>query len=83
MRIKGEPIVQYEQVEPEVIWMTIDGVHFPLTGPLALFYRWFAVLDCEEAAKRELHPWIMGARRVWMEKVKAETAPQQISAMSL
>ena len=75
--------VTYQAVEPEPIWMTIDGVHFPLTGALATFYRWFKVLDCEEAANRELRPWIMGARSEWMKKREAETAPQQISAAAL
>ena len=74
--------VRFEQVEPDPIWMTIDGVHFPLRGPLAFFYRMFQVMDSEEAANRELHPWIMGTRAEWM-KENALTAPQQISAQTL
>ena len=75
--------VTYQQTEPEPIWMDLDGVHFPLTGALAFFYRWFQVMDCEEAANRELRPWIMGARSAWMKKREAVTAPQQITAQSL
>lgn len=74
--------VTYQEVEPDPIWMTIDGVFFPLTGALATFYRMFKVMDCEEAANRELRPWIMGARSAWMKKTEAETARQRISAQS-
>lgn len=72
--------VTYQEVEPDPIWMTIEGVYFPLTGPVAFFYRWFQTMDCEEAANRELRPWLMGARSAWMKKTEAAASPQKTAA---
>lgn len=74
--------VTYQQAEPEPIWLDVDGVHFPIVGPVAFFYKLFRTMRCEEEANRELYPWIMQARREWIDKTKAETARQQISAVS-
>lgn len=77
------PKVRYVQDAPKPIWLTIDGVHFPLTGALAFIYNWSCTYNGEEATNRELYPYIMGARREWMKKREAVTAPQQITAKSL
>ena len=72
--------VEYQQVAPQVIWMTIDGVHFPLTNELAFVYNWSRVINGEEMTNDLLRPQIMNARAAWIAETKAATAPQQIAA---
>ena len=54
---------EFHQVAPEIEPIDFEGVHLILEGPLAWFYRFFRLMDCEEAARRELYPWLMEAKR--------------------
>lgn len=53
----------FNQVEPEIEPVDFEGTHLILEGALAWFYRLFRIMDCEEAAQRELYPWLKEAKR--------------------
>ena len=87
----GKPkVIEYttelRHVEPKPIWLTFEGTHMMIEGPLAFFYNMFSVMDSEEAARREFYPYLMSARRRWIERrariEKAASAPQQETAFS-
>ena len=67
--------VTFHQVEPDIMPIDFDGAHLILTGPLAWFYRLFQSMDCEEAAVRELYPWLLEAKRKAVPVAKQNTAP--------
>lgn len=75
-----EMSVQWQKAEPDILPIDFQGTHLILTGTLAWFYRLFQTMNCEEAAVRELYPWLMEAKR---NKEKAVSAPQQNTAPSL
>ena len=75
--------VTYQEVEPDPIWMTVEGVFFPLTGPFLFLYRMARFVDGEEKANRDYHQYIMNFRAEWLRKREAVTAPQQITAQTL
>ena len=54
---------EFRQVAPEIEPIDFEGVHLILEGSLAFFYRLFRTMDCEEAARRELYPWLCEAKR--------------------
>lgn len=54
---------EFRQVAPEIEPIDFEGVHLILEGPLAWFYRLFRTMDCEEAARRELYPWLKEAKK--------------------
>ena len=77
----NEFTVTFQHVEPDVLPIDFQGVHMLIEGPLAWFYRLFQSMDCEEKAVRELYPWLMAAKKKWLErKEKAANAPQQTAA---
>lgn len=69
-----EYTVTFKQAEPEIMPIDFEGTHLILSGTLAWFYRLFLTADCEEAAVRELRPFLMA------EKNKAVSVPQQNTA---
>ena len=77
------PKVRYVQDASKPIWLTIDGVHFPLTDEIAFVYNWSKTYNGEEKTQEILRPQIMFARREWMDKVKAAASPQKTAAQSL
>ena len=58
-----ELTAEFVHVEPDIMPIDFEGVHMILEGNLAWFYRLFKTMDCEEAAQRELYPWLMEAKR--------------------
>ena len=74
------PKVKYVQDAPKPIWLTIDGVHFPLTAEIAFVYNWSLVYNGEEKTQEILRPHIMYARRYWMKKREAAASPQKTAA---
>ena len=58
-----ELTAEFRQTTPEIEPIDFEGTHIILTGSLAWFYRLFKTMDCEEAARRELYPWLMEAKR--------------------
>ena len=71
--------VIYEAVEPNFEVCHYLGERLVLTGPLAMIYRGFKVMNGEETAQEKLAPWLIAE----VEKKKAATAPQQIAAPTL
>lgn len=70
-----EYTVTFKQVQPDILPIDFEGVHLILTGPLAWFYGLFMSMKCEEAAVRELYPWLMEAKRKAVSVAKQNTAP--------
>ena len=54
---------EFVHVEPDIEPIDFEGAHIILTGALAWFYRLFRVMECEEAAQRELYPWLCEAKK--------------------
>lgn len=75
--------VKYKQVDPKVIWLDVDGVHFPLSKEIAFVYNWSRAINGEEMTNDLLRPQIMSARAAWIAETKAATAPQQVTAQTL
>lgn len=68
-----------ESVPPEPVYCDFEGVRLKLYGPLAVFYRWFRELDCEEAAQREFYPWLKAEKRKKeAAQVPTSTAPAHL-----
>ena len=72
-----EYTVTFRKADPDIVPIDFDGTHLILTGNLAWFYRLFQTMDCEEAAVRELRPWLLEAKR------KAVSVRQQNTAQTL
>ena len=53
----------FQQATPDIEPIDFEGVHLILEDNLAWFYRFFRTNDCEEAARRELYPWLKEAKR--------------------
>ena len=79
-------VVEYRQSDPEIEPIDFDGYHFILTGPLAWFYRLFKSMDCEDAAVRELWPWLIAEKNKAIERAnvnkKAAIHPHEITAFA-
>ena len=59
-----ELTAEIREVENDIIVpIDFEGVHLILTGPIAWFYRLFQTINCEEAARRELYPWLMAEKK--------------------
>lgn len=71
-------IPQY--VEPEIEAVDVDGCHLILTGAKAWFFHLFKSMKCEEAAIRELYPYLLDDIR--RAKEKKENAPIPMSTFS-
>ena len=57
-----EYTVTFRKAEPDIMPIDFEGTHLILTGTLAWFYRLFLTMDCEEAAVRELWPFLMAEK---------------------
>ena len=62
--------VTFQKVEPEPEFIDFQGVHFPIFGALAWFYRLFRTMKCIEAAEQELYPWLIAAKNAWVNRNK-------------
>lgn len=60
--------VTFQHVEPDIEPVDFEGVHMILRGPLAWFYRLFKTMECEEAAVRELWPWLVTEKKRTLER---------------
>ena len=68
--------VSYQQAAPKVIWLTIDGVHFPLTNEIAFVYNWSRSINGEEMTNDLLRPQIMSARAAWIANKNGILSPE-------
>lgn len=59
--------VTFRHVEPDIEPVDFEGVHMILRGPLAWFWKLFKTMECEEAATRELWPWLMAEKKRTLE----------------
>ena len=67
----------FQPVEPEPEYIDFDGVHFPIFGTLAFFYRLFRTMDCLEAAERELFPYLTSAKNAWLNRNQKAASTSQ------
>lgn len=82
--IRAENIrVRCEAVEPEPIWMDVDGVHFPLLNETAFIYKWSRAINGEEKTNELLRPQIMSARAKWIDKKKSGANSAEHAAQTL
>lgn len=63
--------VTFQHVEPDIEPVDFEGVHLILRGPLAWFWRLFKTMECEEAATRELWPWLVTEKKRTLERQAA------------
>ncbi len=68
--------VEFRHVEPDIVPIDFEGVHFILQGPLAWFYKFIATNASEERAQNELWPLLI------VERQKAVDAAKQFTASS-
>ena len=73
-----ELTVEYKHVEPPVQAVTVNGQRLILRGTLAWFFRLFKTMDCEEAAIRELYPWL--AEELNRSNKKATITPANVAS---
>ena len=62
--------VTFQQVEPEPIWLDLEGEHFPIYGNLAFFYKFFGFQHTEEWVQEQFRPWLRTAKEEWQAKWK-------------
>ena len=70
-----ELTAEIREVENDIIIpIDFEGVHLILTGPLAWFYRLFQVMGAEEAARRELYPWLAAEKKKRADLIAVKSA---------
>ena len=67
-----EIICQCQYAEPDPIWVTYEGVEFPLRGALVTFYKMFQYMDALDEFWTDLKPYWWKSYQIHLKIKQAE-----------